>query len=75
MLNKSLIQMFTNVNKPPPPMPWMVRPAISILMLVLHPQMALPTKKTAFANSSTGLRPKISLTLPHVGVAAAAASR
>ena len=37
--------------------------------------MSEPTKNMALATSIIGLRPQMSLIFPHVGVAAAAASR
>jgi hypothetical protein len=75
MLKRSLMQVFTKVNRPPAPMPWTARPAINMSMSMLTAHIRLPMKKTKLAMSSTGFRPKMSLTLPHTGVAAAAARR
>jgi len=69
------MQIWVKTINPPPPIPWMTRPAISILMFTLNAQMSDPTKKTTFAVRIVGFLPKMSLILPHVGVAAAAASR
>ena len=44
-------------------------------MLVLSAAINDPTKKIALANRRIGLRPQISLSLPHIGVDAAAARR
>lgn len=44
-------------------------------MLVLSAANSDPTKKMALAKRSIGLRPQISLSLPQIGVAAAAARR
>ena len=60
---------------PPPPIPWTTLPAINMLMLMARAAINDPTKKTMLATRMTGFRPKMSLTFPHVGVAAAAASR
>ena len=75
MLNKSLVQILTKVNIPPPPVPWIVRPAINIVMLDETPLIRLPIKNTANAVSKAGLRPQISLKFPHDGVDAAVAKR
>lgn len=75
MLNMSLIQMFTKVIKPPPPIPWMTLPAWSMPILMLRAQTREPMKKSKFANSSAGFRPKISLIFPIEGMAAAPARR
>lgn len=44
-------------------------------MLVLSAAISDPTKKMALASKSIGLRPQMSLSLPQIGVAAAAAKR
>ena len=75
MLNKSLMQILTNISSPPPPIPWIVLPASNILTFTLTALMIDPTKKTMFAARRIGLRPKMSLILPHDGVEAAAASK
>lgn len=75
MLNKSLIQIFTKMIRPPPPIPWITLPAINMLMLMLTAAISDPTKNTILATRTTGFRPKISLIFPHDGVAAAAARR
>ena len=69
------MQIFTKISKPPPPIPCITLPASSILILILKADIKDPKKKMTFAASKMGLRPKISLILPQVGVAAAAASR
>jgi hypothetical protein len=46
-----------------------------MLTLMLNAQIKLPTKKITFATSTQGFLPKMSLTLPHNGVDAAAARR
>ncbi len=75
ILNKSLMQIFTKIINPPPPIPCITRPANNILMLLAIAQIKLPTRNTMLATSRTGLRPKMSLIFPHVGVDAAAASK
>lgn len=75
MLNKSLMQILANTNRPPPPIPCITRPASSICILILKAAMREPIKKIALANNMIGLRPKISLIFPHVGVVAAIARR
>ena len=67
--------MLTNMMSPPPPIPWITLPASNILMLIARAAINDPTKNTMLANRMTGFRPNMSLTFPHVGVAAAAASR
>ena len=75
MLNKSPMQMLTSTNSPPPPIPWMTRAVMSIPMLTLVPASKLPMRKTRLAIMSTGLRPKMSEILPHIGVDEAAPSK
>lgn len=75
MLNRSLMQMFDKMISPPPPMPWMTLPPISIFTLMLKADIRDPPRKIMLARSRTGLRPQMSLNLPHVGVDAAAAKR
>ena len=75
MLNKSLMQMLPRIIRPPPPIPCMTRAAMSILTLIDSPAIKDPIKKTKFANRRIGFLPNISLNLPHVGVAAAAANK
>ena len=48
----------------PAPMPWIARKAMSATMLVASPHSSEPTAKTAMPNSITGLRPKVSASLP-----------
>ena len=69
------MQMLARMISPPPPIPCMTLPASSIWMLTLVAAMTEPTKNNALAKSMIGLRPHMSLNFPHVGVAAAAASR
>jgi hypothetical protein len=40
-----------------------------------HPQMAEPAKRSTMAQSSAGLRPQISATVPYTGATAALVSR
>src|SRR5256885_1422659 len=74
MLKRSLMQIFTKMINPPPPIPCMTRPVISIFMLTLTAEIRLPLQKIAFASNSAGLRPKMSLTLPQTGTAPAQAT-
>jgi hypothetical protein len=53
----------------------MARPAINIPILVEVAATMEPTKKTMLAMRRMGFRPKMSETLPHIGVDAAAESR
>ena len=75
MLNRSLMQIFVRIISPPPPMPWIARAAINIPILTETPASSDPRKKIAHATSRIGLRPQMSLNLPHEGVEAAFASR
>lgn len=75
ILNRSLMHILARISSPPPPIPWSTLPAISCLMLILKAAMRDPTKKAAFAVKMMGLRPQMSLSLPHVGTLPAAASR
>lgn len=74
MLNRSLMQMFASMISPPPPIPWIALPVRSMSILTLTAAIKDPTKKIKFAKRRIGLRPHISLSLPHTGVAAAAAN-
>jgi len=69
------MQMFDKIISPPPPIPWTTLPPISILTLMLKADIRDPPKKMMLASSRTGLRPHMSLNLPHVGVDAAADRR
>lgn len=69
------MQILANMIKPPPPIPCMTRPPNNIWILILNADMRDPTKNKALAVNMMGLRPQISLSFPHVGVAAAAARR
>lgn len=73
--NKSLMQMFTKITMPPPPMPCTARLAINMLMLTLTALNSEPTQNTATAHIRMGFRPQISEIFPHTGAAAALASR
>ena len=75
MLNRSLIQMLERMIRPPPPIPWIARPASNILTLILSAAISDATKNTTLATSNIGFRPQMSLNLPHIGVEEAAASR
>jgi hypothetical protein len=55
--------------------PWIVRPAMNIVILDEIPQIREPRKNTTNAISRTGLRPHISLNFPRVGADAAVARR
>lgn len=68
MLNRSVMQMLDRMISPPPPMPWITRPAKSMLTLILRAHIRDPTKNTMFARSIIGFRPKISLNFPQIGV-------
>jgi hypothetical protein len=70
MANRSEMVMLTSTIKPPPPIPWMTRAAISMFMFTDTPASKEPTKKMAFVTSSMGFLPKMSDTLPQMGVAA-----
>lgn len=69
------MQIFDKMINPPPPIPCTTLPPMSILILMLSAAIKDPPKKIMLASSRTGLRPHISLNLPHVGVDAAAESR
>ena len=75
MLKRSLMQIFTKMRSPPPPMPWITLPASSMLILILKAAISDPKKKTILAVRRMGFRPNMSLIFPHVGVDAAAASK
>lgn len=64
------MQILTRVSNPPPPIPWTTLLPINIFMLTLTAHSRDPMRKITLAISRTGLRPKISLILPHDGVAA-----
>ena len=75
ILNKSLMQMFARMIRPPPPIPCITLPPISIRMFMDRAAIKDPKKKTRLARRRIGFRPKMSLNLPHVGTLAADASR
>lgn len=54
----------TPIMRPPAPMPWIARKAISWSMLWARPEHAEPATKTTIANWKTPLRPKRSPSLP-----------
>lgn len=70
MANRSDMQMLTKTIRPPPPMPWMTRAAMSMFIFTDTAASREPTKKMALVTSRMGFLPKISDTLPHIGVAA-----
>src|SRR2546423_7399458 len=74
MLKRSLMQIFTRTIKPPPPIPCITLPAISIFTLTLRAEIKLPAQKMAFASSSAGFRPHMSLSFPQTGTAPAQAT-
>lgn len=59
-LKRSLTTMFTRRMRPPPAVPWMARPAISIFILTASAQRMEDAKKTETATSRIGFRPHIS---------------
>jgi hypothetical protein len=65
--------MLTKIASPPPPIPWIVRAAMSIAILVLNAAIKDPTMKMMFARRSIGFLPKMSLILPQLGTLAALA--
>lgn len=69
------MHMFDRMISPPPPIPWITLPPMSMLTLMLKAEIRDPPRKIMLASSRTGLRPHMSLNLPHVGVDAAADSR
>ena len=62
---RSDMAMLTSVIKPPPPIPWTTRAAMSMSMLTDTPARSEPIKKIAFVSKSIGFLPKMSDTLPH----------
>jgi hypothetical protein len=52
---------------PPPPNPWIARPATSMSMLLDPAQIPEPRKKKARKMSIVGLRPKMDAKPPTVG--------
>ena len=69
------MQILARIMSPPPPTPCITLPARSILILMLRAAMSDPMKKIVLATRRIGLRPQISLNLPHVGTEADAAKR
>jgi hypothetical protein len=67
--------MLTKARSPPPPIPWMARPTISMVILTAAPHSALPRKNVAVAISKITFRPQISLNLPQLGATTAAESK
>lgn len=55
---------WTPIMRPPPPMPWRARKAISSSMVRDQPASAEPMMNTTMANWKTPLRPKRSPSLP-----------
>ncbi len=64
-----------SVMRPPAPMPWMARVAMSSGMFWLAPAKADPMRNTTMANWNTLLRPYRSETFPYSGVDAVEVSR
>jgi len=60
--------------KPPEPMPWMARNAISCVMLCAKPHSTEPSRKVASAVKIIGRRPYWSASLPYSGIVAVDAS-
>lgn len=58
------------LSMPPPPVLSMTRPASMLWILGTSSPMRKPTKNTAMEARRIGLRPKMSLNLPHGGIAA-----
>lgn len=75
MLNMSETLMFARTMIPPPPIPWIARPAMIMGMFFAKAQTKLPIRNKKLASKMTGFRPQISLILPHSGIQAALASR
>lgn len=75
MEKRSEMTMLTKMIKPPPPTPWRTRDAINMRILTETAHSRDPMRKTTLASRMTGLRPQISLSLPHRGTDAAFASR
>ena len=75
MLKRSLMQIFAKMIRPPPPIPCMTLAAINILIFTLTAAKSDPTKNTRLAANRAGLRPKMSHSFPHTGVAAEDARR
>lgn len=59
----------------PPPSPCTMRKAIRLTMFHEPAQSSDPSRKIAIPTSSTGLRPKVSASLPYTGSVTVTASR
>ncbi len=59
----------------PPPRPWTTRKAIRLAMFQAPAHSSDPTRNAAMPTSSTGLRPKVSASLPYTGSVTVTASR
>lgn len=55
-----------NPNIPPPPIPCITLPAISVFILFASAPTREPMRNTIMAASRMGLRPKMSLIFPRV---------
>ena len=65
---------WASTSRPPPPMPWSARNAISSVMLRDSPDSAEPTRKMTIAAMNRYFRPYWSPSLPHTCVVAVLAS-
>lgn len=74
-LKESPVITLISTNIPPPPVLCTALPEISMVTMILTPHSNDPRKNIAKAINKAGLRPKMSLTLPHEGVDAALARR
>ena len=66
---------WVSTSRPPPPMPWTARKAISSTMFLAWPQRAEPMRKITMAPRNRYLRPYWSPSLPQTWVLAVEASR
>jgi hypothetical protein len=61
---------WASTMRPPPPIPWSARNAISSVMLLASPDSAEPTRKMMIAAMNRYFRPYWSPSLPHTWVVA-----
>jgi len=56
--------------QPPPPIPAMTRPSMSVVLDLAKPQAKFPAAKTRAARTKLAFRPNISLNFPESGCVA-----
>lgn len=71
MLNTSPMQMLVKIMIPPPPVPWIARAAINMVMLLERAHRRDPTEKKTIASRKMGLLPQMSDIFPQSRVEAA----